>query len=1468
MQTPTRYARILGALDRADLSALLPLMQRHGPAHPEWLDLCRWAALNGQAADWAGLQRAARKLADLGALADWDESPQALVERATLQVLSGAGADVLLPGLPGGENDVTMNCRDAALRSAARRNDDTVTDDTRWLPPGHDSLRLSCELPVLLVNNAGAGIVASLRLTRVAAPGAYLRLVPAPAQAMTPLVVDFARALRRVTVWLRSVLTAVPGLPLQDLALAWDLTPLAGNGTARGRLPSLSGDSAGAACALGALWLLQEAARLDLAELLGRVPRDTLMRTAVTASLDEHGTLGPVGGALAKAEALAPLLQAWCEQGLEMPLHVHRHQQLPPEPLAPRQVPLQRHGDLPALLLDLAARGEPLSSEQAVLHGALLGDEERPIVPAPVLRAVLHQPATTLRQYALRCWAQWEDDARGPVHAHFVPLSVAADKSGRFAELLDSKPYDNLAELLHQHDTAGHDAYVLRGAPGAGKSTLLRHHLQATCRQALRRWARNQAPAELPVYLELSELPARCAAPGDDDEAAAAAVRDWLWRYLKEQTHAPEALLRLLKQGGSERLHPPLRLLLDGLNELRVQDGQQREWRAAEVVGALLDATARPLPPLLSVRQQHFDTLARMLLLRVDVQPWQVHHVRDYLALRFGETVARARFQALKNSPGALELCSTPMHLALQCELWAEGHDAPADDRAALYAAWLWLRLRRELGLSEYQPREPNPVLRDPWLLDADAHLALAQAPAGGASAWPRPHRVGGALMAGLLLQAERQYWADAEDGRPAPERCAVAVPWADVLPDADLVGLAGLASRAGARSPTELRGLWRQAVAALGLLTSPRGDMFKFSHQSWGEYLASCRLLARPPEQMQTQAPQELQRLLQHLQPPALPRTDLQEWQHLRQQVVDRWQVLPDDFWPGLLRSGLTLSLQGLRRELVDEAGWPATTADERLAYFAHADQGVLQPTGVGDEHRVDLQRWGDAFGVQRMLGPDDGPWHRHPLGLQAFLRQWLWRPLERRVWAQVETRIGAEAMRALREDPGHLAPPPLGDLHEVLTLALQGLEDPRPWLRHLMAAGHAVACARAAATWQRRAEPARARAGTPARVPELQHLRRLLLLQSVDAGGAVKDRLRAGGVLLALQPPPQPTLPPALQAHWRGSAYGSDGELAFQGAGQDLRARLQAGEALGWLGDTLRFEDCSVQAPGRGGVPELRRGLRLRAPHWVGVGRPGGTTRHRIGDRQGFAGERHQWHAELRRFSVAAYPVTVAEYRCFVDGGGYDPDQPWWGPPSAAGRQWLARAGRRAPENWGHALLRNPLQPVVGITVYEALAYVLWTAPLFSDWQRSDGLQPALPTEVQWEAAARWGQSGSGGRWPHGELGSAQGALDFNHGATRWGRPSPVGVFSRSLGAAGVSDLAGNVWEWCSNRYSPTYETTDDRAAASTPAPADDGIAPRALRGGGFDSSADYARAGCRDHVRPDLDDGSIFGLRLVRA
>jgi formylglycine-generating enzyme required for sulfatase activity len=118
-------------------------------------------------------------------------------------------------------------------------------------------------------------------------------------------------------------------------------------------------------------------------------------------------------------------------------------------------------------------------------------------------------------------------------------------------------------------------------------------------------------------------------------------------------------------------------------------------------------------------------------------------------------------------------------------------------------------------------------------------------------------------------------------------------------------------------------------------------------------------------------------------------------------------------------------------------------------------------------------------------------------------------------------------------------------------------------------------------------------------------------------------------------------------------------------------------------------------------------------------------------------------------------------------------------------------------------------------------------------------------LPSEQEWEAAAR-GPEGSkypwGNDWEAGICNSAETGL---------GVTSPVGLFPRSRQARlGIEDLAGNVWEWCDSYY--------DRQSVG---------APRALRGGAFDSGAVYLRASGRNWFVPRYR-LRVFGFRCVLA
>lgn len=388
----------------------------------------------------------------------------------------------------------------------------------------------------------------------------------------------------------------------------------------------------------------------------------------------------------------------------------------------------------------------------------------------------------------------------------------------------------------------------------------------------------------------------------------------------------------------------------------------------------------------------------------------------------------------------------------------------------------------------------------------------------------------------------------------------------------------------------------------------------------------------------------------------------------------------------------------------------------------------------------------------------------------------------------------------------------------------------------------------------------------------PVLQHLRRVLLLRSVDAGSIVRDRLRAGGVICAIEEP-VPDLPQSLQQHWKAELA-----QAFTGSGRDLRERLQAGLLLGDLGDNLRYEWMRAKLPDR----STRAGVRLKRRHWIGIGISSTKTRFRIGsepgDRLALDDEKGAYNQELDYFEVAAHTVTVAEWAAFLGAGGCaDPDAPWWRAAGRAGQDWLRRRLEREdnearPYTWGWSGWSNPLQPVTGVTAFEALAYAAWAAPLHQEL--GDGLSSGVPTEVQWEAAVR-GPARDGAaqqRWPH-PGGEHQGdCLTFNHAATRWQRPSPVGVFSTGLTAHGVADTAGNIWEWCSNALDDRimYRGYRDEAArwqAGTPASPESANVPRALRGGGFDSATSDCRIASRDHWPPG-GVNRVSGLRLVRS
>jgi len=188
--------------------------------------------------------------------------------------------------------------------------------------------------------------------------------------------------------------------------------------------------------------------------------------------------------------------------------------------------------------------------------------------------------------------------------------------------------------------------------------------------------------------------------------------------------------------------------------------------------------------------------------------------------------------------------------------------------------------------------------------------------------------------------------------------------------------------------------------------------------------------------------------------------------------------------------------------------------------------------------------------------------------------------------------------------------------------------------------------------------------------------------------------------------------------------------------------------------------------------------------------------------------------------------------------------------------------RAKRQVePLFWGDTWFNAASQPVVGVCWYEARAYCTWLSA-------QTGLAFSLPTETQWEAAARGAQASV---YPWGD--------DFeptraNTSDSHLRRTSPVGAFVTGDSPGGVADLAGNVAEWTNSLFGEGEEDDEASTFAYPYQPADGrenaDAAPgvrRVLRGGAWESSPEDARAVARNSYPPDPR-ANLVGFRLVAA
>jgi len=148
------------------------------------------------------------------------------------------------------------------------------------------------------------------------------------------------------------------------------------------------------------------------------------------------------------------------------------------------------------------------------------------------------------------------------------------------------------------------------------------------------------------------------------------------------------------------------------------------------------------------------------------------------------------------------------------------------------------------------------------------------------------------------------------------------------------------------------------------------------------------------------------------------------------------------------------------------------------------------------------------------------------------------------------------------------------------------------------------------------------------------------------------------------------------------------------------------------------------------------------------------------------------------LDDYRIDRCPVTCAQYRQFIAAGGYQ-TAAWW---TTAGWQWVQSHQITEPLYWK----KDPAwdnHPVCGVSWYEADAYTRFAGK-------------RLPTEAEWEKAARWDPStGVSHPFPWGT--DFPTASHCNH-AHQIGWTTAVDAYPMGISATGCYDLLGNVWEW----------------------------------------------------------------------
>ena len=205
------------------------------------------------------------------------------------------------------------------------------------------------------------------------------------------------------------------------------------------------------------------------------------------------------------------------------------------------------------------------------------------------------------------------------------------------------------------------------------------------------------------------------------------------------------------------------------------------------------------------------------------------------------------------------------------------------------------------------------------------------------------------------------------------------------------------------------------------------------------------------------------------------------------------------------------------------------------------------------------------------------------------------------------------------------------------------------------------------------------------------------------------------------------------------------------------------------------------------------------------------------------GDADEQPTHDVSLKNYKIGKSEVTVKQYRAFCK-----------------------TTGKSMPEEPSKGWQDN--HPIVKVSWHDAVAYCDWLSEKLGGLYR-------LPTEAEWEYAARGGKKSTGYKYSGSQSAYTVGWIKDNaNGKTH-------AVAQKKANELGLYDMTGNVWEWCADWYDENYYANSPSSNPNGPSSG----AIRVLRGGGWGYSAAGSCVANRSYDFPS-NRNSFRGFRVV--